>query len=340
MKIGVVIPCYKVNDHIIDVISAIGPEVDRIFAVDDLCPDGAGDFIEANVNDARVLVIRNAINLGVGGAVLAGYRAGLEEDVDIFVKIDGDGQMDPSLLPQFVAPLIAMEADYAKGNRFFSATAIKDMPRVRLIGNALLSFMTKLSSGYWSLFDPTNGYTAIHSKALEALDLGAISKRYFFETDMLIRLGEMRAVVIDIPMRAVYGDEVSGLKISRILGEFLKKHLKSTVRRVVYQYFLRDFSFASVNLIFGIIMVFFGAMYGSFAWFLSVRDGVPATTGTVMLSALPIIVGLQMLLFFLSHDIAQEPKRPIQKQTVVPSLLVSGKRVAKLADTKANRNLN
>ena len=312
VKVAVVIPCYKVTDHVVDVISAIGPEVSHIFAVDDCCPEQSGDFIEKNVTDARVSVLRHEQNKGVGGAVITGYRAALERDIDVVVKVDGDGQMDPVLIPRFLAPILSGEADYAKGNRFFSATAVRDMPGVRLFGNAVLSFMTKISSGYWSVFDPTNGYTAIHRNTLASLDLRALSERYFFETDMLIRLGEVRAVVTDVPMLAVYGDEVSGLKIKRILAEFLGKHLKATIRRIVYQYFLRDFSLASLNLMAGFSLFIFGCLFGAVEWVISAQSGVPATTGTVMLAVLPIITGLQMLLFFFSSDIASEPTKPLQ----------------------------
>ncbi len=315
------IPCYKVTRHVIGVIAAIGPEVEAIFAVDDCCPEGSGDLIEARVSDPRVTVLRHQVNQGVGGAVLTGYRAGLVAGLDIMVKIDGDGQMDPGLLPRFVAPLVAGDADYAKGNRFFSVTEVRRMPAVRLFGNACLSFMTKFSSGYWSVFDPTNGYTAIHCRALEALDHRTLSRRYFFETDMLIRLGELRAVVVDIPMRPVYEDEVSGLKIGKVLGEFLGKHIHATIRRIVYSYFLRDFNVASISLLFGLAFLLFGLGFGTFEWVLSVRRGEPATVGTVFLAALPIILGVQMLLFFLGYDTSAEPKRPIQHQSVLASLL-------------------
>lgn len=320
MRVCVVIPCFKVTGHIISVLDAIGEGVERIFVVDDCCPDNSGDYVTKNSRDPRVVVLRHDVNKGVGGAVVTGYRAALSEGFDIAVKIDGDGQMDPTILPRFVAPIMAGEADYAKGNRFFSAAAIRGMPPTRLLGNAILSFMTKLSSGYWSVFDPTNGYTAIHARALAALNRNALSERYFFETDMLIRLGDLRAVVVDVPMRAVYADEVSGLKVSRILREFLTKHVKATVRRIVYLYILRDFNFASLNLLFGLVAFAFGTIFGAIEWIVSLRYGVPATAGTVMLSVMPIIIGLQMLLFFFSYDISAEPKRPIQRQAVLASL--------------------
>src|SRR5690606_32001950 len=150
--------------------------------------------------DPRVRVIRHASNLGVGGAVITGYQAAIADGMDILVKLDGDGQMDASLIPDFIEPIINGEADYTKGNRFFDLEELRSMPRIRLIGNAVLSFMTKFSSGYWNLFDPTNGFTALHADVARYLPLSKISKRYFFESDMLFRLNTLRAVVHDIPM--------------------------------------------------------------------------------------------------------------------------------------------
>lgn len=321
MRIGVVIPCYKVSKHVLSVVTALDQNVDAIFVVDDCCPEGSGDLVKKHVQDPRVTVLRHDVNQGVGGAVVTGYQAGLAAGMDIIVKVDGDGQMDPRLLPRFIAPLLAGDADYAKGNRFFSFKEVRRMPGARLVGNACLSFITKLSSGYWSIFDPTNGYTAIHRQALELIDHRTLSRRYFFETDMLIRLGEVRAVVVDIPMRPVYGDEVSGLSIARVFDEFLWKHVYATVRRIIYSYFLRDFNVASLNLLFGLASLVFGLIFGTTKWILSVHTGELATSGTVVLAALPIIVGAQMLLFFLSYDTNSEPKRPVQRQSVLASLL-------------------
>ncbi|BCQ45853.1 hypothetical protein ERHA55_33800 [Erwinia rhapontici] len=177
--IAVVIPCFKVKKHILDVINGIGPEVTKIYAVDDCCPEKSGDFIEQHNADPRVIVLRNKTNLGVGGAVMHGYQKALEDNVNIVVKIDGDGQMDPSILNDFVAPINSGEADYTKGNRFFNLEKISAMPGIRLFGNAVLSFMNKISTGYWDLFDPTNGYTAIHTDLIKYLPLEKISKRYF-----------------------------------------------------------------------------------------------------------------------------------------------------------------
>ena len=202
------------------VLQGIGPEVTRIYVVDDHCPDGSGEYVRANCRDTRVVVLTHPINQGVGGAVITGYRAAIENGAEIIVKVDGDGQMDPSLIPYLIDPILANEADYTKGNRFFDLEGVSSMPTVRLVGNAVLSFVTKLSSGYWSLFDPTNGYTAIHAAVARRLPFAKLRRRYFFETDMLFRLNTLRAVVVDVPMAANYGDEVSNLKIKRVMRVF------------------------------------------------------------------------------------------------------------------------
>ena len=314
MKIAVVIPAYKVRRHILDVIARIGPEVDVIFVVDDCCPDGSGDFVASQNTDSRVVVLRNEVNQGVGGAMLTGYKAALEDGADVVVKIDGDGQMDPALLSRFVEPIRTGEADYTKGNRFYNLDEIRQMPALRLFGNTALSFMSKLSTGYWDIFDPTNGYTAIHPNALSKLPREKISRRYFFETDMLFRLNTLRAVVVDIPMSASYGDEVSSLKISQVLGEFLAKHVRNFCKRIFYNYYLRDLSVASIELPLGILLVGGGATFGIRAWVESAAVGEVASAGQVMLSALPILVGIQLLLAFINFDIASVPRRPLSRR--------------------------
>lgn len=313
-KICVVIPAYKVKSHILQVVGGIGDEVSKIYVVDDCCPVGSGEFVRENCTDRRVVVIRNESNLGVGGAVMTGYRAAITDGMDIIVKVDGDGQMDPALIPDFVQPILAGEADYTKGNRFFDLEKISTMPGVRLFGNAVLSFMTKLSSGYWNLFDPTNGYTAIHTRVASHLPFTKISNRYFFETDILFRLNTLRAVVVDIPMDAKYCDEVSNLKISRILGEFLAKHLRNLSKRIFYNYYLRDLSLASIELPLGLLLLLFGLSFGGWHWFFAVREGISTPTGTVMLSALPTLMGMQLVLAFLAYDIASIPVQPLHRK--------------------------
>lgn len=310
-SIAVVIPCYRVGERIDAVLAAIPAMVSRIYCVDDACPEHCGDHIERTCRDPRVIVLRHDHNQGVGGAVITGYRQALADGAEVIVKIDGDGQMDPGLLPSFVTPILNGNCDYAKGNRFFRVQDVRAMPRRRLLGNAALSFLNKLSSGYWTIFDPTNGYTAVHAAVLAHLPLDDIDRGYFFETDMLFRLATLRCVVIDVPMVARYGGEVSSLRVRRVFFRFFVGHLRNFVKRVFYNYFLRDFSFASVLLVLGMLALLFGVGFGSAAWLASARSGVPATAGQVMIGALPIIVGLQMLLTALQYDIQNVPTRPI-----------------------------
>jgi dolichol-phosphate mannosyltransferase len=314
LKIAVVIPTYKAKSHILGVIREIGPEVSRIYVVDDCCPDQSGQFVESNCDDKRVVVIKHLVNQGVGGAVMTGYQAGIADSMNILVKIDSDGQMDPHLISEFVRPILDGEADYTKGNRFFDLENVRSMPKIRLFGNAVLSLMCKLSSGYWNLFDPTNGYTAVHADVARRLPFAKISQRYFFETDMLFRLNTLRAVVVDVPMEARYADEVSHLKISKIIGEFLAKHVRNFAKRIFYNYYLRDMSLASIELPLGILMLGFGLVYGGYHWVDSAKAGVATPAGTVMLSAMPLLMGLQLILAFVSFDIASVPKRPLQQR--------------------------
>ena len=313
--IAVVVPSYRVTRHILGVLAAIGPEVARIYVVDDKCPDASGQFVRDHCRDPRVVVLEHGVNQGVGGAVITGYLAALADGAEVIVKVDGDGQMDPALIPSFVGPILAGEADYTKGNRFFDLEEIGSMPPLRLFGNAVLSLLTKLSSGYWDLFDPTNGYTAIHRDVLRHLPFKKISRRYFFETDMLFRLNTLHAVVVDVPMDAKYGDEVSNLKISKIATEFLVKHVKNFCKRLFYNYYLRNMSLASLELPLGVALLTFGTVYGLAHWISSARAGLPTSAGIVMLAALPTLMGMQFILAFLAYDIASLPRRPIHKKT-------------------------
>ena len=323
-KIAAVLPCYKSKDQVLRVIDRIGPEVSYILVVDDACPNHTGNHVVTTGRDPRVTVLFHTENQGVGGAVVTGYREALALGADIVVKIDSDGQMDPTLVPLLTAPIEQGLADYTKGNRFFNIEDARVMPRIRWFGNAFLSFLTKLSSGYWNIFDPTNGFTAVHRQALLTLPLEKISKCYFFETDMLFRLNIARAVVVDIPMKAVYGDEESNLKILRILFKFLGSHMKLFMKRIFYMYFLRDFSVASINLVLGLTSLTFGIVFGTLHWFSSIVHSEVASAGTVMLSALPIIVGVQMLLSFLSYDFQIMPSTPLIKVTHYRSLNTRG----------------
>jgi dolichol-phosphate mannosyltransferase len=312
MKIHVVIPSYKVERHILDVLPRIGREVERIWVVDDRCPNGSGKLVESKVKDKRVSVIYNEENLGVGGATIAGYSAALDTGAEIVIKIDGDGQMFPEDILSLVKPLLKGSADYVKGNRFDSVDDLRKMPKLRLLGNAALSLMSKVSSGYWGVNDPTNGFTAIHKAALERIDLGKLSKRYFFESDMLFRLNLAGAVVQDVSIPARYGDEESSLKISKVIVEFPFKHLKNQLKRIGYRYYLREWSLGSIQLISGVFLTIVGASFGISSFLAAVARQQATTAGQATFASLAIILGFQLLLSFVSYDIQTEPRNPIQ----------------------------
>ncbi len=314
MKIAVVIPCYKVKKHIVPLIEKIGAEVSKIYLVDDKCPEESVLYAKSKISDSRISYIFHEKNKGVGGAVITGYKQAINGGAEIIVKIDGDGQMNPALINSFVRPIINGEADYTKGNRFYDLEKLRKMPARRLVGNAILSFFSKLSTGYWNLFDPTNGYTAIHAKVVSRLPLDKISERYFFESDILFRLNTLNACVLDIPMEAVYADEESNLHIRDVFIQFLTGNCKNFVKRIFYNYYLRNFTVSSIQLVTGSLLLLFGLTYGTLKWLVSEATSEPATAGTVMLAALPVIVGLQMLISFIDHDISSTPKNAIHKR--------------------------
>ena len=314
-RVAVVIPCYRVSKQLAGIVNAIGPEVWRIYCVDDACPENSRQVIERLVaENTRVQGLSHPQNQGVGAAVVTGYKQALADGADIIVKLDGDGQMDPSRIPELVEPLIRGEADYVKGNRFFHLDSLKAMPVVRLIGNAGLSFLSKISSGYWNLFDPTNGFTAIQASIARQLPLNKLNPRYFFESDMLFRLNTLRAVVLEVPMDARYGDETSSLSVSNALVRFPFCHARNFFKRIFYNYFLRGFSIASVNLVVGLALLTFGLTFGISRWIASAEANVLASPGTVMVAALPIILGTQLVLSFVSFDMENVPRDPLHRR--------------------------
>lgn len=307
--IAVVIPTYKVAASILDVLKGIGPEVQQIWVVDDACPEGSGALVSAKVKDKRVKVLVHPDNQGVGGAVISGYEAALAAGADIIVKVDGDGQMDTSLISELVEPIINGEADYVKGNRFESIESVREMPFVRLIGNAGLTFMTKISTGYWDVADPTNGFTAISASVAKLINFEKLAKRYFFESDMLFRLNVAQAVVLDLPIAARYGSEKSNLSVVKSFFSFPFLHLKNFSKRLFYSYYLREMSVASFELPIGVAMLIFGTWMGITGLSVSSATGNPASTGTVMLAVLPLLLGIQLVLAFVNFDINSTPRR-------------------------------
>lgn len=243
----VVIPCFRVKEHILDVLSRIGSEVAVIYLVDDGCAQQTGAWVESQCHDPRLRVLYNKANLGVGGAVSRAYRQALEDfgnnagqsthcntgqfsirpnNITV-VKLDGDGQADPALIPVLVAPIERGEADYVKGNRFSGKGSLKEMPLIRRGANYLLSHLCKRLTGYRHIMDPANGLTVISFETLKRLPPDKLDLGYFFETGMLFQLSAIGARVQDHPMKAVYNNETSGLNIWRQMPIFAWKLIRS-----------------------------------------------------------------------------------------------------------------
>lgn len=309
--IVVVIPAFKVSNQILAVLKSIPRDVTHIIVVDDLCPEGSGHLVESKFEDSRVEVIFHTNNLGVGGAMKTGYQRAKELEADVIFKIDGDGQMDATKISEMAHLLIENEGDYIKGNRFFDIEMIRNMPKSRIFGNLMLSFFAKFSTGYWKIFDPNNGYTAISSTALSRIQLDKVDNRYFFESDMLFRLNLVRAVVVDFPMESRYGSERSNLKIRRVLVEFPIKHLRNFLKRVAYTYYLRDFTLASLELPIGFLLTGFGVVSGLLNFMQSQELNQATATGTLILISMSVLVGIQLILSFFSYDIDSSPTKPI-----------------------------
>lgn len=311
-RVAVVIPAFRVARHIENVIRALPDFISDVIVVDDASPDETAQIV-SGIPDPRIRLLRHERNGGVGAAMITGYRHALELGADVVVKMDGDGQMDPAHLVPLIEPVLAGEADYTKGSRFFHMRQLRQMPLLRRIGNLGLSFLTKASSGYWGVFDPTNGYTAIHRRVLEMLDWNNVDRRWFFETSMLIELNLARAVVQDVHIPARYADETSSLSAAGALVRFPRKLLAALFRRIWLQYFVREFSPVSLFLTAGLPLALFGFLWGVFHWVRSARTGVPASTGTVMVAVVPLILGFQLLLQAVSLDIQNAPRAPLSR---------------------------
>ena len=306
-RIAVIIPAYNVAPHVGGVIASIPDYVDHIIIVDD-CSTDETQSVAKGITDARVLDLQTPVNVGVGGATMMGYARALELECDILVKMDGDGQMQAEHLHLLLDAILDQGYDYAKGNRFLTGELLHVMPRHRLFGNIVLTFLNKLASGYWHIFDPQNGYTAITAKTLRRLDLRKIHQRYFFENDLLIALNFHNARVVDVGIPARYGNEHSHLNPFRAGITFPLLFLPRFWRRIYQKYVLRDFSPIALFLFMGLILLGWGVSFGAYHWILSVATDHVATTGTVMLAVLPLILGFQLILQAIVLDIQETPK--------------------------------
>jgi len=306
-SIATVIPAHNEAGHIAQVIKTMPDFVDHLIVVDDNSRDGTYEAAVA-CEDRRVIAIKTTQNKGVGGATIMGYRKGIELKSQIIVKMDGDGQMDPDYLSALLDALIEQGYDYAKGNRFLVSESLSFMPRHRVFGNVILTFMTKLASGYWHIFDPQNGYTAIKCEALRTLDLNRIHERFFFENDMLVHLNYFKYRVKDVAIPARYGEEKSDLNPFKVSLTFPLLLLRRFFHRVYQKYVLRDFSPIALFLFLGLALFTWGTFFGIYLYFHTVSTGLATPTGTIMLALLPLILGFQLILQAIVLDIQETPK--------------------------------
>lgn len=310
MIISVIIPCYNVAKHIEMVICKMPDDINNIIAVNDCSTDETDCILlRLQQENKRVIYLKHEVNQGVGGAMLTGFQKALDLESDITIKMDGDGQMDHANIHKLIKPIKTGMADFSKGNRFRDFKALKNMPAFRRLGNLGLSFLIKAASGYWNVFDPTNGFIAIHKDTLSAINFNKIHKRYFFESSLLIELYYSNAVVIEVPMKAQYAGEKSNLSISKSLFEFPPKLLYAFIRRIILKYFLFDFNIASLYILFGLPVFLFGTVYGITNYIKYASHNTPAPTGTVVIPTLLIILGFQLLLSAANYDVANYPKR-------------------------------
>jgi len=311
-SLAAVIPAYRVEAAIEQVICTLPAFLRHILVVDDGSPDGTAAIVtRLAAKDPRILLLSHERNQGVGAAMTTGFRKALELGAQIVVKVDGDGQMDPACIPALLTPLIKGRADYSKGNRFRDFEALRKMPLGRRIANLLLSFTSKAATGYWNCFDPANGFFAIRSEVLARLPLDRVDRRYFFETWMLANLYLLGALVVDIPMPARYGNETSSLSMHHAAFEFPFKVIVTLIRRLWLKYFMYDFSMMSIYLMTGIPLILFGLIFGVVKWIKYLELGVPAPTGTVILPTLAIILGIQLLLSAVEIDMQSVPRQPL-----------------------------
>ena len=301
--IAVAIPCYKVAQHLQNVVAGIPDFVDHILLVDDCSPDSTPALVDSLTSShPRITPLHHDMNCGVGGAMKTAFRKAMEIGVDVVVKLDGDGQMDPT----YIAPLVEAltDADFAKGNRLFDRQMLKRMPAARRMGNMGIGFMVKTASGYWNISDPVNGFFAIRTSTLRQMEFARIADRFFFESSMLIEMHYTGARIHEVSMPAIYGNEKSNLSIGKTLISFPPKLIAAWMRRLHLSYFVFDFNICSLYLLVGLPSFLFGLIFGICQWVHYASLDLPAPTGTIMVAVLPFILGFQMLLAAAQYDIS------------------------------------
>jgi dolichol-phosphate mannosyltransferase len=302
LSVCIVLPAYNEARALAAVVARIPAWVTGIVVVDDASLDETLTVAEA-LKDQRVTVLHHEENRGVGGAMVTGYGAALEAGYDVMVKMDADGQMDIDDLPALLRPIELGMAEYTKGNRFRRSGRPKGMPRMRWFGSVALSFLTKVASGYWHVFDPQCGFTAIAAPTLARLKLEGIASDYFFENDMLVRLNVIDARVVDVSTAALYGEESSTLRVGHVTWTFPLRLVRRFAWRFVKRHVVNDFGLVAMLTLAGALFLLFGAAFGAYRWVESAVTGHVTTAGTVMIAVVPIILGAQMLLQALALEV-------------------------------------
>jgi len=307
--IAVVIPCFNVAGHLPDVLRTMPDFVDHMIVVDDGSHDEPAAVVPDSICRSRISVVHHECNRGLARAMETGFRRALELGADVIVKMDGDGQMDPEALPRLLGPIVSGAADLSKGNRFLQADHLRGMPLVRLLGNIFLSFFTKVTSGYWNVFDPTNGYLAIRRQLLEDIDLSRLGPGYFLEISLLCEAYLSGAVVRDTAVEARYNGQPSSLSVGWAALAFPMLMARACARRVALQHFLRDFTPVALFLLTGLLLVGGGLSYGLAVWLHNSRVPQPTPPGTIALASLAVLAGSQLLIQALVLDIGSVPSR-------------------------------
>lgn len=305
LKIAAVVPAYNEAKLIGKTIETMPHYVDFIVVVNDCSTDDTSERARTS-GDPRVKVIDHVKNTGVGGAVLDGHVFAMELGADVNVVMAGDAQMDPAFLPDLLDPIADHGYEFTKANRFFSRNSFAGMPKVRILGSIILSFATKVASGYWNLFDPQNGYTATKTSTLRRLNFNSIARGYQFENDLLIWLNIANARARDVPVPAIYGEEISTLKIRHVAPAIASLLIRGFWRRMFLKHVLASFSAVALLFFTGLGLIIFGLAVG--VWVLIETLGPPvATTGSVLLSVAPLLTGIHMLVSALTLDIQSTP---------------------------------
>jgi glycosyltransferase involved in cell wall biosynthesis len=302
--VGVVVPAHNESALIGTVIDTMPDYVDRIIVVDDVSSDDTAEVVQGYVDrmPGRVRLIKHEVNGGVGKAIVTGYQAAVEEQLDLTAVMAGDAQMDPEDLPALLEPVADGEVDYTKGNRLFTGYAWEIIPRYRYLGNSALTFMTKIASGYWHVADSQTGYTVANLKSLETIDLDGLYPRYGFPNDMLVHLNVYDFKVRDVPIQPVYGvGEKSGIKLWKVIPTLSWLLVRRFWYRMGQKYVIRDTHPLILFYVTGLIFFLLGFVLGLLQ-VIARLQGRPLSIATTVLAALLLISGIQFGFFAMWFD--------------------------------------